>query len=187
MSDTHSYKRKIHLIGQKYGRLTVIGEAEPYFWHGRGWGRSICRCDCGTIKIVRDCSLRSGETISCGCLPRELNRKRLMRHGLRKDPLYKVWKGMRERCNNPNFTNHHLYYDRGIRVCPEWNDFPTFRNWCLEHGWKPRLTIDRIDNAKGYSPDNCRIVTFRVNNENRDIARDRKTGQYISVRNPKGA
>ncbi len=62
--------RKIFLTGQKFGRLTVIGETEPYICisTGRSERKWLCKCSCGTMVSVRQASLRDGKTKSCGCL-----------------------------------------------------------------------------------------------------------------------
>jgi hypothetical protein len=174
-------KRKIELIGHRYNRLVVIGYAPDYVSpRGKHWTNCVCKCDCGATHIARACSLRSGAVKSCGCLSREQAAARQRKHGLaHKDPLYTVWKGMRERCNNPNQTKNSPYYwSRGIRVCAEWDDFMAFRTWALAHGWQRGLQIDRIDPDKGYSPDNCRIVTCKENNNHRNSPRNAK-GQYM--------
>ena len=76
--------------------------------------------------------------------------------------------GMMERCTNPNCVGYERYGARGITVCQEWIDSPqAFVDWALANGFSPELQIDRIDNDKGYSPDNCRWVTARENIRNR--------------------
>lgn len=172
-------EHKDNIIGQKFSRLTVVAYAPDYISPcGKHWTNCICRCDCGKNIVVRASSLRSGLTKSCGCLNREKAGSNLRKHGLsHRDPLYTVWKGMRERCTNPKQPHWRRYGGRGIRVCEEWNDFTAFRAWALENGWRPRLTIDRIDNDRGYSPDNCRVVTFKENNDHRGHYRDAK-GRY---------
>ena len=76
--------------------------------------------------------------------------------------------GVMERCTNPNHIAYKKYGGRGITVCQEWIDSPqAFVDWALANGFSPELQIDRIDNDKGYSPDNCRWVTARENMRNR--------------------
>lgn len=89
-------------------------------------------------------------------------------HGLSKDKFYQVWNGIKQRCYNVNNKNYHNYGKRGIEVCEEWlNDFQAFYEWSMNNGYCDGLQIDRIDNNKGYSPDNCRWVDRYVNNNNR--------------------
>ena len=83
--------------------------------------------------------------------------------------LYRIWDDMIGRCYRPGKGKIYARYGgRGITVCEEWkNSFPAFRDWALKNGYNDSLEIDRIDNELGYSPDNCRFVTHRVNNRNR--------------------
>ena len=94
-------------------------------------------------------------------------------HGLSKHPLCSVWIAMRDRCNNPKHKEYHRYGGRGISVCTEWLDPGTFLKWAMPK-WKKGLQIDRIDNNKGYSPDNCRFVTSKVNNNNTEVNKEAK-------------
>lgn len=76
---------------------------------------------------------------------------------------------MRNRCSSKKYIDAHRYIQRGITVCPEWNKFDAFESWAMSNGFNPGLTIDRIDNNKGYSPDNCRFVDQRTNCNNREV------------------
>lgn len=88
-------------------------------------------------------------------------------HGLSKTPLYNKWISMRERCNNPHNKSYARYGGKGIMVCSEWNgSFNNFAEWAMESGYQPGLTIDRIDNRRGYSPGNCRWATTAQQNRN---------------------
>ena len=79
------------------------------------------------------------------------------------DPLYNRWRAMINRCK-PSCVYHKYYYDKGITVCNAWlNDFYSFKDWAITHGYSPDLTIDRIDNTKGYCPENCRWITKSEN------------------------
>ena len=81
--------------------------------------------------------------------------------------LYGVWESMKSRCENPNREKFKDYGGRGIEICDEWHDSWSFVKWALTNGYQKGLQIDRIDNNKGYSPDNCRWVTPKQNSRNR--------------------
>lgn len=91
------------------------------------------------------------------------------KHGMHNTRLYRIHKTMMERCGHMG-TRHKwaMYYeDRGIKVCKEWHNREVFFAWALANGYSDKLELDRIDNYKGYQPDNCRWVTHLVNMRNR--------------------
>lgn len=81
--------------------------------------------------------------------------------------IHTAWKNMLQRCENPSCDGYARYGGRGISVCAEWHKFEPFYRWSLSHGYSENLTLDRRDNDKGYSPDNCRWVTQKENSRNR--------------------
>lgn len=106
----------------------------------------------------------------------------MYRHGFAGTKLEKAYTHMMERCYKPNCSMYYNYGARGITVCDEWkNDNKKFFEWAMANGYKEGLSIDRIDNEKGYSPDNCRWVTNKVQQNNRrnnifvEINGERKT------------
>lgn len=144
----------IDLTGQKFGRLTVIERAENGKQGHTYW---LCKCICGNKTIVRGNHLRKGLIRSCGCLESENRKTMSTTHGLTKTRLYNIWGHIIQRCTNPNSKNYERYGGRGITICEKWrNDFVSFYEWAINNGYKEDLTIDRIDNNKGYFPDNCR-------------------------------
>lgn len=98
---------------------------------------------------------------TCGCVltPRRTITKENKR-------IHQCWTNMKTRCNNSNYKKSHRYKERGITVCKEWENFTNFLKWSVSSGYKENLTLDRIDNDKGYSPDNCRWVTNTENIRN---------------------
>ena len=168
---------KKDLTGQRYGRLVVVGYAGTKQSGNQQKTMWLCKCDCGNEKVVSAGELQSGHTTSCGCYHKEqvgrINRTHNMAN---KQRLYRVWKAMRERCNNPHNKSFKNYGGRGIKVCDEWQkDYLAFHKWAMANGYKEetlpnglnRLTIDRIDVNGNYEPNNCRFVTNAENARNK--------------------
>jgi hypothetical protein len=125
------------------------------------------KCDCGKIKEIMEYSVKSGHTKCCGCINREFWRKKWTTHNMSRSRIYTIWNNMKMRCSNKNDTHYKYYGGRGITVCRNWLTFIGFYNWAKNSGYKQNLTIDRIDNNKGYYPDNCRWSTVTEQNRNK--------------------
>ena len=144
---------------KQIGKLTLIRKIDTKNW--------LCKCKCGneiTMKsqTLKTAIIRNSKNTSCGCYF----------HGdAGKTKLHGVWAGMKRRCNNENTKHYNRYGGRGITVCEEWQEFPNFKKWAIDNGYKGGLTVDRIDNNKGYEPSNCRLVTIKENINNRDITK----------------
>ena len=149
------------LTGQKFGNFTVIKYADNSKW--------LCRCNCGSLRIVRGYALINGLSKSCGCSKKGIHTK----HGKCDSRLYTIFTAIKQRCYNKNHQQYYNYGGRGIKMCGEWlSDFMVFYNWSIKHGYQEDLTIDRIDNNKGYSPSNCRWVDRKIQTLNRRCARN---------------
>ena len=137
------------LMGQVFGRLTVVEKAENIGLK-TAW---LCRCECGKTKVVRTWHLTWRKVISCGCYRDQVTGARNRTHGMTGTPEYRTWYHMLDRCNKPNDPSYPNYGGRGIKVCPEWHSFDKFY---ADMGSRPKgLTLERVDNERGYGPDNC--------------------------------
>lgn len=144
------------MTGQRFNRWTAVRYAGDQKW--------LCRCDCGTEKLIRGGSLRRESTKGC----RRCRRYPGPIHGCVGTKVHRAWAGMIQRCCNPNCREYPYYGGRGIAVCEEWRQsFEAFRDWALANGFADDLTLDRRDNMSGYSPGNCRWTTKKVQARNR--------------------
>jgi len=148
------------MIGIRYNKLVAI-ERLGKGNNGYNW---LFKCDCGVEKTINGSVVRTGAVVSCGCHKREQVIKRNTKHGAVGTGTYNTWQGMNGRCNNPNHSAYKNYGGRGILVCLEWKDFSQFLTDMDE---RPEgMTLDRIDNTKGYSKDNCKWATTAEQSRN---------------------
>lgn len=142
--------------------MIIIANKKYYTYNGKEYTKKEILKITGISKTTFERRMRKGWTI-----PQIINNKPV-HHGMSNTRLYKIYQGIITRCYNPNYRDKKYYQDKDIRVCEEWlEDNKTFFEWAINNGYKDTLTIDRIDNNKGYSPDNCRWVDYSTQTDNR--------------------
>ena len=158
---------RVDLTGKVFERLTVkefVGKnkSREALW--------LCECVCGNTVIVRGSKLRDGQNKSCGCLRKECHTTHSHSHRGKQTKTYRIWIAMKTRCTNPNVPCYKNYGGRGITICEEWkNDYLKFledMGECPEN-----CSIERIDNNKGYSPENCKWATVEEQSTNKRTTR----------------
>lgn len=138
--------------GDKFGRWLV---KEVYTNQNR---KALCVCDCGKTAYVNRDNLTGGKSKSCGCMNRERMVECKTTHGMSNKPIYAVWRAIVQRCTLSTCKTFHYYGGRGIRVCDDWLKFEKFYADVGDPPYKG-ATLDRVDNDKGYCPDNVRWAT----------------------------
>lgn len=113
--------------------------------------------------------------MSCGCLRKELVRKKNLVHGKTGTPLHRVWCQMKQRCDNKSDKAYKNYGGRGIGVCEEWGEFEVFYQWSIQNGYRKGLTLERNDVNGDYGPENCSWIPFKEQSKNR------RTNNYLTL------
>jgi len=151
--------RLIDLTGESFGEWAVVKRSFPNNKKGND-AHWKCQCSCGTIRIINGASLRRGDTRSCGCLTQ---------HGdsqpKNSSRTYLAWGNMKSRCLNANSPHYDKYGGRGIKICGRWTN--SYKNFRQDMGTCPEgLTLERINNNKGYGPNNCKWGTRKEQSNN---------------------
>lgn len=152
----------IDMLGERIGRLLVIELGDTQGTTPR-WR---CICDCGKEVLVSGSSLRTGRQQSCGCWRAERSRELNTTHGASGSTEWNIWNAMKQRCGNSNNIAFSRYAGRGISVCYRWAN--SFECFLQDMGERPSAahSIERRDNALGYSPGNCYWATYKEQNSN---------------------
>lgn len=165
------------LVGQRFGKLTVIKQAG--YTKVNKWGSRyalwLCKCDCGNYCRMDTGTIRRAGNHSCGCLGVEHLKdmaEKNVTHGMSGSRLLGCYNGMISRCYRKKDIHYNAYGKRGIVVCDEWkNNKQSFINWALSHGYSDDLTIERVDVNGNYEPSNCTWIPMseQYNNKRQNI------------------
>lgn len=146
-------EKRILEKGEQFNNLVVIDNNSVIINNEYHY---LCKCLlCGKDKYIQKNNLINLKQKSCGCLNYRYGKAVNKR-------LNKIFNHMKDRCYNPKCSNYNNYGKKGITICDEWlSDRKTFFGWAFDNGYNDKLSIDRIDGTKGYSPNNCRWATAK--------------------------
>ena len=132
---------------------------------------------CGTNFKANTYDINRGDIKSCGCYHKRRSSETQKTHGLSNTRLNRIWRNIKSRTLNSKYKDYLNYGGRGINICDGWkNDFMSFYNWAMSNGYSKELSIDRIDNAGNYCPENCRWTTKTIQRRNTRIAKNNTSG-----------
>lgn len=156
--------RIIDMAGKKFGSLTALRATGTASSGDKKWQ---FQCDCGSLVVATGYAARSGRRIACAACTRKLKPSKRIKHGMTESVEFKTWTGILTRCLNPNSASYNDYGGRGIKVCDRWRS--SFKSFLEDVGPRPseQHSIDRINNDKGYAPDNCRWATHNEQARNK--------------------
>ncbi len=172
--------RLIDMTGRICGDWTVLRQAGNTPGGGALW---LSRCDCGTERAVLGADLRNGKSANCGCKKVERAKHLNRTHGKSGTRIHNIWKLMHGRCSD---LSDPVYGGRGISVCRQWQAFEPFYDWAMANGYAAHLSIDRVDNNKGYFPQNCRWASAKTQSRNRRfvaLTSDGRPGPEVAEEN----
>ncbi len=145
--------------GDKFGKLTAIKFDYKKYGH-QYW---IFKCECGNIKTMRLCQVKSGKTKSCGCL--NIGN---YKHGMSKSKIWMLWQGIKKRCFDKKHISYHRYGGREITVCKRWLGERGFQHFYEDMGNRPKgKSLDRKNNDGNYNKNNCRWATYKEQSNNK--------------------
>lgn len=158
--------KEVNLIGQTFGRLTVIEKHPERSNNGSVLWKVKCECGESEPFLIIGSTMKSGNTTSCGCARREKTGNKFRKHGMHNSPEHRTWVEMHRRCYNENNAQYKDYGGRGIKMSEEWKN--SFEAFYRDMGPKPgpAYSIDRIKNDGDYEKGNCRWATRRTQNNN---------------------
>ena len=165
------------ISGKKFGRLKAVGvvgkTSDGYFlWE--------FTCDCGAVVYLKSGTVKSGNTLSCGCLQRDSNVSRWTKHGHspegKTSPTYNSWYAMKARCSNPKNKCYNSYGGAGIKVCKRWYKF---KNFLKDMGKRPAGTVlGRHGDVGDYKPSNC---SWQTHEEDTHTRREKRKTNAIHI------
>lgn len=164
-------------------KLTLIEDLGMIYATNKSKQKSrfgLYKCECGNIKKIRQISVSTNKTLSCGCLHKKAMRDFNYRHGFAGHRLYHTWINMMSRCYKHTNKRYEHYGAKGITVCEEWHNIKNFIN-DMDASYKSNLSLDRIDNKKGYYKENCRWTDITTQNQNTSILRKTNKSGFRGV------